>query len=50
MGRKKRISTYLQSPLKRTKNIETRRTKAANIHRDVKKLASQSSNKRLKKS
>lgn len=49
MGRKKRISSYLQSPLKKAKNIQTRRTKVAVIHRDITKLSSQTSNKRLKK-
>jgi hypothetical protein len=48
MGRKKRVSTYLQAPLKKAKNIQTRRTKAATIHRDITKLSSQKSNKRLK--
>jgi hypothetical protein len=49
MGRKRRVSTYLQAPLKRAKNIHTRRTQAATIHRDITKLASQKTNKRLKK-
>ena len=49
MGRKKRISTFIQSPLRRTKNIQTRRTKVSIIHRDIKKLTTQEKNKRLKK-
>lgn len=48
MARPRRISTYQNAPLKRTKSIETRRTKAAVIHRDIKKLAEQTKNKRLK--
>ncbi len=48
MGRARRVSTYLQAPLKRAKNIHTRRTKAAIIHRDATKLSSAKTNKRLK--
>jgi len=48
VGRKARISTFIQSPLRRVKNIGTRRTKVAMVHRDVKKLSSQTKNKRLK--
>lgn len=47
-GRKRRITSYQQAPLRRTKNISTRRTKVAIIHRDIKKLAGQKKNKRFK--
>lgn len=50
MGRRKRISTFIQSPLRRTKNLQTRRTKVAMIHRDIKKLSTQKKNKKLGKS
>ena len=48
VGRKARISTFIQSPLRKVKNIQTRRTKTAMVHRDIVKLASQKKNKRLK--
>jgi hypothetical protein len=48
-GRKRRLSRYLQAGLKRVKNLHTRRTQVATIHRDLKKLSSSNSNKRLKK-
>jgi hypothetical protein len=48
-GRKKRLSRYLSAGLKRVKNIATRRTKVATIHRDLHKLSTANSNKRLKK-
>lgn len=47
-GRKRRLSRYLSAGLKRVKNIHTRRTQVANIHRDIRKLASAKKNKRLK--
>lgn len=48
MGRKKRITSYVSAGLRKAKNIGTRRTKVAVAHRDIKKLSSQKTNKRLK--
>lgn len=48
-GRKARPSGYISGALRKVKNVHTRRTSVANIHRDLKKLAGANSNKRLKK-
>lgn len=47
-GRKHRISTYIDKPTRQVKNIGTKRTTSATIHRDLSKLASAKSNKRVK--
>ncbi len=47
-GRKARISTYIDKPTRKVKNLGTRRTTSAVIHRDIEKLASAKKNKRVK--
>ena len=48
VGRKRRITTFQQSQLRRVKNLGVRRTKVSLVHRDLRKLATQEKNKRLK--
>lgn len=47
-GRKRRLSTVTNSELRRAKNLGTRRTTSAVIHRDIKKLATAKKNKRVR--
>jgi hypothetical protein len=48
-GRKRRISRYLTQSLRKTKNLHTRRTRIANTQRDIRKLSSAKTNKRVSK-